>query len=90
MSHHFNQYAHWLPSKAKLHLSHYFLASDVKNDPLIYGATHLVPFSNAVCLPEKQLSFAVEPFRKIMCNPVYFSLILSYISPNAFIGKEQK
>lgn len=53
MSHHFNQYAHWLPSKAKLHLSHYFLASDVKNDLLIYGATHLVPFSNAVCLPEK-------------------------------------
>ena len=53
MSHHFNQYAHWLPSKAKLHLSHYFLVSDVKNDPLIYGATHLVPFSNAVCLPEK-------------------------------------
>lgn len=52
MSHHFHQYVHWLPSKARLHLSHYFLASDVKNDPLIYVATILVPFSNSVCLPE--------------------------------------
>lgn len=30
----------------------------------------------------------LEPFRKIICNPIYF-LILSYISPNAFIGKNR-
>ena len=35
-------------------------------------------------------SFVPEPFRNIRYSPVYFSPILSYISPDAVIGKEQK
>lgn len=45
----FSSICYWLPSEPKLHQSHYFLAQDVKNDPLIYTATHLVPFSNSIC-----------------------------------------
>lgn len=89
MRHHFHQYAPWLQSKDGLHLSHYFLAQVMKNDPLVYQVSQIdiLPLILYVYLKSWILSFVIEPCRMIRYNSVSFSPILSYILHDSFIGK---